>query len=47
MVEVESKRVDASGSDYTSVLSDKSDVSNFAKNVFQDFHYDVSCQVEL
>ena len=34
VVEVEPKRVDASGSDSTRVLSDKSDVDNFAKNLF-------------
>ena len=45
VVEVEEKRVDASGSDSTRVLLDKSDVDNFSKNVFQAFHSDVSCHV--
>ena len=47
VVEVESRRVDASGSDSTMVLSDKSDVNNFSKNVSRDFHFDVSCHDEL
>ena len=47
MVEVEARRVDASGSDSTRVLSNKSDVDNFAKNVFRALHSDVSCHVEL
>ena len=34
VVKVEAKRVAASGSDSTRVLSDKSDVDNFAKNFF-------------
>ena len=45
--EVEAKRVDASGSYSTRVLSDKSDVDNFAKNVFRSFHSNVSFHVEL
>ena len=47
VVEIRAKRVDASGSESTKVLSNKSDVNNFAKNVFQDFHSDVLCHVEL
>ena len=47
VVKVEAKRVDASESDSTKVLSDKSDVDNFTKNIFQDFHSDVSCHDEL
>ena len=34
VVEAEAKRVDAFGSDSTKVLSDKSNVNNFSKNVF-------------
>ena len=34
VVKVEAKRVNASGSDSTRVLLDKSDVENFSKNVF-------------
>ena len=47
MVKVEAKRVDASGLDSTRVLSDKSDVDKFSKNVFRALHSDVSCHVEL
>ena len=47
VVKVEAKRVDASRSDSTRVSSDKSDVDNFAKNVFRALHYDVSCHAEL
>ena len=47
VVKVEAKRVDASRSNSTRVLSDKSDVDNFSKNVFRALHFDVSCQVEL
>ena len=47
VVEVEARRVDASGSDSTRIMSDKSDVDNFAKNVFRAFHSDVLCHVEL
>ena len=47
VVEVEARRVDASGTDSTRVLSDKSVVDNFSKNVFQALHFDVSCHVEL
>ena len=35
VVEFESKRVDASGSNSTRVLSDKLEVNNFSKNVFE------------
>ena len=45
VVEVESKRVDASRSDSNRVLSDKLDVDNFSKNVFRALHSDVSCHV--
>ena len=34
VLKVEAKRVDASGSDSTRVMSNKSDVENFDKNVF-------------
>ena len=47
VVEVEIKRVDASGSDSTRFLPNKSNVENFAKNVFRALHSDVSCHVEL
>ena len=47
VVKVESKRVDASALDSTRVLSDKLDVDNFSKNVFQALHSDISCHVEL
>ena len=47
VVEAEAKSVDASRSDSTRFLSDKSDVNNFSKNVFQDLHSDVSFQDEL
>ena len=47
VVNVESKRVDASGSVSTKVLSNKSDVDNFAKNVFRAFLSDVSCHAKL
>ena len=47
VVELKAKRVDASGSDSTRVLSDKSDVDHFTKNVFGAFHSNVSCHVEL
>ena len=47
VVKVKAKRVDASGSDSTRVLSNKSDVDNFAKKFFQALHSDVSCHVEL
>ena len=46
-VNVNLKRVDASRSYSTKVLSDKSNVKNFSKNVFQDLHSDVSCHDEL
>ena len=41
VVDVEVKRVDASGSDSTMDLSDKSDVDNFSKNVFRSLNFDV------
>ena len=41
MVEVEDKRVDASRSDSMRVLSEKSNVDNFSKNVFQDLDSDI------
>ena len=44
MVEGEAKRVDASGSNSTRVLSD---VDNFSKNVLQALHSGVSCHDEL
>ena len=47
VVEVKARRVDASRSDSTKVLSDKSDVDNFSKDVFLDLHSDVSCHAEL
>ena len=47
MVEVEAKRVDASRSDSTKVLSDESNADNFSKNVFQALHSNVSCHDEL
>ena len=47
VVKVESKRVDAVGSDSTKVLLYMSDVDNFSKDVFQALHSDVSCHVEL
>ena len=47
VVEVESKRFDAYGSNSTRVLSDKSDVDNFSKNVFQALHSNISCHDEL
>ena len=47
VVEVKAKSVDASGSDSTKGLSDKSDANNFSKNVFQALHSDMSCHVEL
>ena len=47
VVKVEDKRVDASGSDSTRVLSDKLDIDNFSKNVFRDLHFDVSCHIKL
>ena len=34
VVDVDVKRVNASGLDYTRILSDKSDVNNFSKNAF-------------
>ena len=46
VVEVEARRADASGSDSTMVLSDKSDVDNFSKNFFRALHSDVSCHDE-
>ena len=47
MVKVEAKRVVASRSDSTRVLSDKSEVDSFAKNLFQALDFDVSCHVEF
>ena len=47
VVKVQARRVDASRLDSTRALSEKSDVDNFVKNVFQAFHSDVSCHVEL
>ena len=47
LVDVNVKRVDDSGSNSTRVLSDKSDVDNFSKNVFQDLDFDISCHDEL
>ena len=41
VVEVKAKRVDASRSDSTRVLSNNSDVENFSKNVFLDLHSNV------
>ena len=47
VVEVEAKRVDASGSDSTRVLSNKLDVEIFSKNVFQYLDSNVSCHVVI
>ena len=47
LIKVKAKRVDASGLDSTNVLWNKSDVDNFAKNVFRDLHSNVSCHDEL
>ena len=47
VVEFEAKKVDASESNFTRVLSDKSDVDNFSKNVFLDLNSDVSYRAEL
>ena len=47
VVEVEARRVDASGSDSTRVLSDKLDVNNFSKNVFRSLHFYISFHAEL
>ena len=47
VVEVKDMRVDASGSDSTRVLSDKSDVVNFSEKFFQALHPDVSCHAKL
>ena len=47
VVEVKSKRVDASRSYYTRVLLNKLDVDNFSKNFFRALHSEVSCHVEL
>ena len=47
VLDVDVKMVDASGSDSTRVLSDKSEVDNFAKNVFRALHLDLSCHDEL
>ena len=43
LVDVNVKRINASGSDYTRVLSDKLEVEIFSKNVFRALHSDVSC----
>ena len=47
VVEVKAKRVDASRSNSTKVLSDKSDVEIFSKNFFRALHSDVSCHSKL
>ena len=47
VVEFEAKKVDASRSNFTRVLSDKLDVNNFSKNVFLDLNYDASYCAEL
>ena len=47
VVEVEDKIVYAYRSYSTRVLSNKSDVDNFSKNVFRALHYDVSCHAKL
>ena len=47
VVEVEAKRVDASRSDSTKVLSDKSDIDNFSNNVLQTLHFDLSFHAKL
>ena len=47
VVDVDVKRVDDSRLYYTRILSDKSDVDNFSKNVFLDLNSDVSYRDEL
>ena len=47
VVDVEAKSIDAFGLDSTMDLSDKSYVDNFSKNIFQAFHYNISCHDEL
>ena len=45
--EVESRSIDAYGSDSMRDQSNKSDVNNVSKNVFRALHSNVSCHVEL
>ena len=47
VVEFEARRDDASGSDYTKVLSDKLDVKKNLKNFFQALHSDLSFHAKL